>query len=216
MTAQERTRPGPTRRFSHDEILDAAFDELATRGSSALSLRAVAAAVGVAPTALYTYFPSKKALMSGMVERLLRDLQDKTSADAAASPREDLHALAAAVHRTISERPGAASLLITGPLDGPAALAMNERLINLFLRTGLDEADAARASYALQVFVLGSAILAAAGADAAETHVTAHGDAIAPGFPHSRATAQIAVQHDSLEQFDWGLQRVLDGLVGGS
>lgn len=205
--------PGPARRLTEEEILDAAFDVLSERGSAALSLRGVASAVGVAPAALYTYFPSKSALMSGMVERLL-DGVGVESADLEGSPRRRLHDLALAAYRAVSDRPGAATLLISGPLDGPAALSLGERLIRDFLDAGLTESDAARASYALQVYVLGTAILASVGAEAQETHRTSAPNATGAAFPLTRATAAVAAQYDSSEQFEWGLTRTLDGLLG--
>ncbi|MGZ8805389.1 MAG: TetR/AcrR family transcriptional regulator [Microbacterium sp.] len=204
--------PGPARRLTQDEILDAAFGVLAARGSAALSLRGVATAVGVAPTALYTYFPSKSALMSGMVERLLEQIEDEPSDGDTA--RERLHALALSVHRAISDRPGAAALLISGPLDGPEALSVGERLIRSFIDAGMVAADAARASYALQVYVLGSAILASVGAEAADTHHTSLPAQVATEFPLTHATAAVAAQFDSSDQFEWGLVRTLDGLLG--
>ncbi len=204
--------PGPARRLTHGDILDAAFAVLAARGSAALSLRAVASEVGVAPTALYTYFPSKSALMGGMVERLLEPIKEESSGEGS-TPRERLHALARSTHRAVSDRPGAATLLISGPLDGREALSLGERLIGDFVAAGLDEMDAARASYALQVYVLGSAILSSVGAEAADTHSNAIPDDVTSEFPLTHATAAVAAQYDSSEQFEWGLAGVLDGLL---
>ena len=90
--------PGPARSVSPDAILDAAFAELVARGPAALSLRGVASRVGLAAAALYTYFPSKSALMRGMVERLLGGIEgmmggigSRTTARTSA-PARPLHA----------------------------------------------------------------------------------------------------------------------------
>ena len=44
-------------------------------------------------------------------------------------------------------------------MDGPHALALNERLLELLADAGLDPADAARAAYLLIVYVFGSIAL---------------------------------------------------------
>ena len=64
-------RPGPRRSISQADIVDAAFEILEHKGMAAVSVRGVAAALGLTPTAMYTYFPSKNALLRAMVEQLL-------------------------------------------------------------------------------------------------------------------------------------------------
>ena len=49
--------------------------------------------------------------------------------------------------------------MIGGPMDGPHALALNERLLELLADAGLDPTDAARAAYLLIVYVFGSIAL---------------------------------------------------------
>jgi hypothetical protein len=58
MTAPvKRGRRGPRRALTEDEILDAALGLLDEGGPAAASVRGIAAKVGVAPNAVYTYFP---------------------------------------------------------------------------------------------------------------------------------------------------------------
>src|SRR3954465_6587968 len=64
-----RRRPGPRRALSEDEILDAALSLLDDGGADAATLRGIAAKVGVAPNAVYTYFPDKAAVVKALVER---------------------------------------------------------------------------------------------------------------------------------------------------
>nr|BFE78827.1 hypothetical protein GCM10020093_014280 [Planobispora longispora] len=66
-----RARPGPRRALSEREILDAAMRLLDGGGAEALSVRSVAAELGVAPNALYTYFASKPVLVRALVDDLL-------------------------------------------------------------------------------------------------------------------------------------------------
>ena len=66
-----RTRPGPRRALTEDDILDAALSLLDDGGPAAASVRGIAAKVGVAPNAVYTYFPDKAAVVTALAERLL-------------------------------------------------------------------------------------------------------------------------------------------------
>lgn len=66
-------KTSPTR----DRILDALQDILIEEGNSAVTLEAVAAAAGVSKGGLLYHFPSKAALMTGLVKRLADRAQDE-------------------------------------------------------------------------------------------------------------------------------------------
>src|SRR5215212_8349697 len=157
-SAAQRRR-GPRRALSEDEILDAALDLLDDGGPDAASVRGIAARVGVAPNAVYTYFPDKAAVVKALVERLLGEVDHDVFADRTRPWRARVEALALELRERLSAHPGAVSLMIGGPMDGPNALALNERLLQLLADAGLDGTDAARASYLLIVYVFGSIAL---------------------------------------------------------
>ena len=77
------------------EILDAAWAIVRAEGLAALSLSALARAVGMEPQSLYTYFASKHAVYDAMFaegnQELLRRFREIPSAD---EPREVLRAVA--------------------------------------------------------------------------------------------------------------------------
>ena len=222
-------RPGPRRSLTHAEILDVAFDLLEAKGFAAVSVRGVASGLGLTPTALYTYYPSKNALLRGMVEQLLARLDqddDAPTVAGAAGARGRLLALALRLRELLTGHAGALGLIMSGPLDGPNAMRLNETLLESFMAAGLGLDDAARAAYALQVYVLGSIALesadldveadAAASADrplATDAAGTALWTDLAT-FPLSEQTAAVVAQHNSTAQFTWGVQRLLDGLIG--
>ncbi|WP_462186337.1 TetR/AcrR family transcriptional regulator C-terminal domain-containing protein, partial [Frankia sp. CcWB2] len=116
--------------------------------------------------------------------------------------------------------PGAVSLLLGGPMDGPNALALNERLLAALADGGVPAANAARSVYLLIVYVLGAIALEAAephepGTSEAE-RIAARRDAFAavPAEHYPRTASQIDVlaAYVTTEQFSWGLDRVLDGI----
>jgi AcrR family transcriptional regulator len=217
-----RRRPGPRRALTEDEILDAALSLLDDGGPDAASVRGIAARVGVAPNAVYTYFPDKAAVVKALVERLLGGVDHDVFADRSRPWRERVEALALDLRAHLSTHPGAVGLMIGGPMDGPHALALNERLLELLADAGLDPTAAARASYLLIVYVFGSIALEVADQHEpgplppeAERMATRHRTlAATPAgeFPRSAAAAATMAGYISTEQYLWGLRRILDGI----
>ncbi len=216
-------RRGPRRALTEDEILDAALGLLDDGGPGAASVRGIAARVGVAPNAVYTYFPDKAAVIRALVERLLGEVDHDVFADRSRPWRERVEALALDLRAHLSTHPGAVSLMIGGPMDGPHALALNERLLELLADAGLDSAEAARASYLLIVYVFGSIALEVADqhapgplppeADRIAARHSALSATSADHFPRSSAAAETMAGYISTEQYLWGLRRVLDGIA---
>ena len=156
MAPVERRRPGPRRALSEDEILDAALGLLDEGGPGAASVRGIAAKVGVAPNAVYTYFPDKAAVFQALVERLLGQVDHGVFADSDKPWRERVEALAVELRARLTAHPGAVSIMVGGPVNGPHARALHERLLQLFADAGLSTTDAARSAYLLIVYVFGS------------------------------------------------------------
>lgn len=226
-------RPGPRRSLTHPEILDAAFELLETKGFDAVSVRGVAGALGLTPTAMYTYYPNKQALLAGMVEQVLGRLHvgPEATTDAAgasagttsADPRARVQALAADLRALLVDRPGAVGLLLATPLDGPNAMRIDEALLAAFTDAGLDLAAAGRAAHAVRVHVLGAVAFDAADA-ARDAEAGAAADASPAPIPASEtlwddlesfplAERSRALDDDPAERFAWGLDRLLDGLL---
>src|SRR5919107_3256815 len=136
-TAAQRRR-GPRRALSEDEILDAALELLDQGGTGAASVRGIAAKVGVAPNAVYTYFPDKAAVLKALVERLLGKVDHGVFADRQQPWRQRLESLALELRALLAAHPGRVTLMIGGPIDGPHALALTERLLELLGDAGLD------------------------------------------------------------------------------
>lgn len=213
--------PGPARTRSASEILAAAVRLLDEGGATALSVRSVAAAVGVAPNGLYTYFPTKAALVRAVVDHLLGEVVAARQ-DADVPWREEVAALAHGLRDVLVGHPGAVPLVLDASFDGPNALAAGERLLAALERSGLSPDDAARASYLLQTYVLGSVALDVAELDprlprpddATRTATRrAALDAVpADAFPHTARAADVVAGYASAEQFRWGLDRLLDGV----
>ncbi|HYO44685.1 MAG TPA: TetR/AcrR family transcriptional regulator C-terminal domain-containing protein [Candidatus Limnocylindrales bacterium] len=215
-----RTR-GPARSLDVDRVVDAALALLDRDGAHALGIRAVAARLGVHPNALYTYVEDRAALERAVVERVLSlaDVGALTAPDR--DWRERITEYAIGLRRTLHGHPGAASLLMSAPMDGVTALTVGERLIAALEDGGLSPDDAARGTWLLIVAVIGAVAL-----DVAEVP----GPTVPPedAWIAARQAALEAIDHGAMPrtaaatpviagwvgeaQFRWSLGVVLDGL----
>jgi AcrR family transcriptional regulator len=223
MTAlAKRGRPGPRRALNQDQILQAALSLLDAGGANAASVRGIAAKVGVAPNAVYTYFPDKAALVKALVERLLGEVDHAALADRDQPWRQRVESLALSLRARLGAHPGVVPLMLGGAMDGPNALALGERLLELLAEAGLGASDAARASYLLIVYLLGSIALEVAEveqpgplpleSERIAARLLAFSATPAALFPRSAAAATVMASFISTEQFTWGLSRVLAGI----
>jgi AcrR family transcriptional regulator len=218
-----RGRRGRRRTLSEDEILDAAFTLLDEGGPNAASVRGIAARVGVAPNAVYTYFPDKAAVVKALVERLLGEVDHDVFADRSQPWRLRVESLALELRQRLGAHPGAVPLMISGPMNGPHALTLNERLLQLLADAGLGPIDSARASYLLIVYVFGSIALEIG--DGGEPgpltpeveRVAARRAALAAtpadDYPQAVAAAATIAGYITTDQYLWGLHRLLDGIT---
>jgi AcrR family transcriptional regulator len=222
-TSARRRRPGPRRAFSRDELLDTAERLLDDGGPNAASIRGIARTVGVAPNAVYTYFADKAAVVNALAERLLARVDHGVFADASQPWRQRVESLALELRTRLTAHPGAASLMIEAPMDGPHARLLTERLLGLFADAGLDPIEAARACHLLTVYVFGSVTL-----EVTDPHqpgplpsesdrITARHRTLAAvppdRYPHTAAAAATLADAVSTEQYLWGLTRVLDAIA---
>ena len=147
-----RRRPGPRRALSEEMILDAAVELLDAGGTAAASVRSIAARVGVAPNAVYTYFPSKAAVLQGVVERILGEVEHDTVTDQARPWRERVESLAVHLRQRVLAHPAAVPLMVSGPMDGRNALTLHEQLLELLCDAGVDMREQAPVATALARF----------------------------------------------------------------
>ncbi|GAA1824852.1 TetR/AcrR family transcriptional regulator [Nesterenkonia flava] len=85
------------------ELLTTAQRHLAQHGGAALSLRAIAREVGLAPSAVYRYFPDRDALLTALIVRAYTELGEAATAAEAAEEREDYRGRWRAVFRGVRD-----------------------------------------------------------------------------------------------------------------
>ena len=187
MTTPVSRRTGRPRAVTEQALLDAALAQLDVGGAAAVSIRGIAAQVGIAPNAVYTYFPSKAAVLRALVERFLGDVNHDRFIDRQLPWRARVDALGLELRTHLVAHPGAVHLILGGPMDGPNALALRASLSEVFADAGSSADEAARSSYVLLVYLFGTIALEVAALDTSS-------------------------EDFSTEQFLWGLDRVLNGL----
>jgi AcrR family transcriptional regulator len=207
------------------KVVDAALDLLDRAGPSGLSIRAVAGQLDVNPNAVYTYVPDRAALEREVTERVMAQADLGLLTGPPSAWRNRLLGYASALRTSLLRHPGAVHLFMTAPMDGPTARRVGEDLMGVLHDAGLTPEDATRATYLLIVHVLGAVALEVAETDgrpplASEADRVAYRSSalaeIDPAYPRTAATAHVMARWISTDQFEWGLDRIIDGLSGSS
>jgi len=143
------------RRHSRDDVVEAALRILDDLGLPDLTMRRLAAALDVQPSALYWHFPNKQTLLAELADRIVAARRVPASTDPAADWRDAVRGEAAALRDALlAYRDGAevvSSTLALG-LGSPETV---DRLARAVARDGFDPETSRRAATALLHFVLG-------------------------------------------------------------
>jgi AcrR family transcriptional regulator len=136
-------------------IVDAALSLVDEVGVPALSIRAVARRVGVAPMSLYTHFRGKEALLDALYEEVTRRLFADSGQ---ATWQAECDALCHQVRRGVLEHPHWVSLLAR-PAAAPPRLPLRERLLTLMTSDGMPVDRAFSAISTLGLLSMGAAMV---------------------------------------------------------
>ena len=109
--------------ISRAVILDETLALADERGLAAVSMRTVAARLGVTAMSLYHHVRDKNDLLDGLVERLLAEL---SLPDPSLPGEERLHTLARSMRQSAARHPDAFPLLLGRPVATSAALAVRD------------------------------------------------------------------------------------------
>lgn len=210
MATASPARPRPS--LDREVILDTAVG-LAS-GGDALTVRALGAALGADPTAIYRHFRGKDELVRAVWDRLL--LQSMSSTAPEAPWREQLRGLASECLRLCTEHPTIGRHAHAMTTGGPGELAAVEFALEQFQRAGLDPHAAVRfyAVYSNYLLAMAGSVAAAVAADpAGEADQVWIGD-VGPVDPRrypavAAARDELAALRDS-EVFMTGVDVILD------
>lgn len=211
-------RPGERAGLSRDEVLECARRLAERAGLEQVTIRRLAAELGVAPNALYTYFADKTAILDALFDAILGELEPP---DPEAGRWQDaLAELMRASRRLLLAHPRLAQLFLSRP-GGANALRLGEATLRILARGGIRGRKAVEALRALVTYTLGFAALevprrADAEAGRRVERAAALIEALPPEeFPLTRACSRELASHASDRDFEAGLRWLIDGIARG-
>lgn len=208
VSSVNRARPA----LGREEIARAALAMIDEEGLNALSMRRLADRLGVGTMTLYGYFRSKEELLDGAVGVATEEFEFEMPEG---GMRERIRAHQQAVRRMLERHPALPQLRGRQPIVQPAAFRITEPAMQILLDAGFPPEEAPRAFRVLFVYMFGSMMFGGVEPSPDQRRVVRSALQLLPEdeFPAVTATADgIAASVGGREQFDYGLERVIDGL----
>jgi len=214
-----RGRP-PT--LSRERVLDAAAARADASGLDGLTMRAVADDLGVEAMSLYHHLRGKEALLDGLVERLMTEVDAATAhLRVDGDWRADVRRRCLAARDVMERHPWGPALLMTRTSIPPPVFAHFEAVLATMVGAGFSHHLGHRALHALGSLVLGFVQELFAPTDDAGNASEEELTKMAELLPH--ITAMVAAElHaadgdvlgwcDSRVEFEFTLDLLLDGL----
>jgi TetR/AcrR family tetracycline transcriptional repressor len=191
-------------------ILEVAVRFVDDEGLDALSMRKLGAELGVEAMSLYNHVPNKGALLDGMVEVLLGELEIPSESE---GWEERIREAYGAFRRLAHEHPNVFPLLIVRPPDTMDGVWLVEEFLKTLRDAGFDPETALYAFRALSSYASGYAMAEIRGF-AMEPAGGRLGAATLPAgdFPHIHELDDRlpVVDHDA--EFEFGLDLIIAGL----
>lgn len=154
---QGASRRAPGSVLSRQQVLDAGLELLESGGIEAVTIRGLAAKLGVAPTAIYWHVGNKQDLLDGLAERIIVRLGDVTVRGV--DPATRIVSIARALRETLLRQPELVALVHrqgrTAELFQPARRVLLHELV----ASGITGAEAVLAVHAVLNLVVGSVLL---------------------------------------------------------
>jgi TetR/AcrR family tetracycline transcriptional repressor len=170
MAPRKRNQPQLTR----EQIVTAALKLIDEHGLEAHSMRQLGAELGVDPSSVYHYVPSKSDLYNLIVDAVMSGV-DLNSDDPTATFEERVVAGAREYRRALLVHPKTLPLVATRSLRTSRQLRPVEQLLGIFYDAGFDGTEAITATDILGMQVMGMANAYAAHITDAEYHQESDG-----------------------------------------
>jgi len=151
MDDQDR-RPQLTRQ----RVVDEAWAVIAHDGANALTMRRLAARLGVVPGALYHHVRNKQQLQDLVLDGVLAEVD--LQLDPSLGWSEQLKVLAHRLRQVLEAHPGIAGILKTRDPLGPHSLALAEAFLSPLQTAGFADREAGLAFFLLVDYTIGFAV----------------------------------------------------------
>jgi AcrR family transcriptional regulator len=210
----ERPRREP---LTRQRIIRAALGIMDREGLDAVTMRRIGRDLGVEAMSLYNHVRDKEDILDGICEEVLAEFRipqvDSWVEAARRGARE--------YRRLLLAHPNVITLMSErkGPLTNPDSLRAYEFALDLFRSLGLSEADSVKAFHAFGGYILGYVMMELGpmvGGPDDEAHLLAHQDMArvleSADLPRLREALPYIIDCDVEEQFEFGLDLLIDGL----
>jgi AcrR family transcriptional regulator len=144
------------RTLTRERVVAEALTVISTDGAGALTMRALAARLGVVPAALYRHVRSKEQLLDLVVDGVLAEVDCQPGQSLAWA--EQVKVLAHRLRAILEDHPGIAGLLKTRDPLGPHSLALAEAFLEPLQAAGLAQQQTALAFSLIYDYILGFAL----------------------------------------------------------
>ncbi len=202
--------------LNRDRILAAAVEIADESGVGAITMRAVAARLGVEAMSLYNHVANKDDILDGMADLVAEQFDLPEDVD---DWREAMRRRSVSARQVFDSHPWAPMLFDSRESSGPARLHYYDWVLGRLLAAGFSIDGAARAFSLLDSYIYGFGIQqfnGAADGDASREEMAEALLAFVPPeeYPHLHQMASHAMQvgYDAEADFDFGLEIILDGL----
>jgi AcrR family transcriptional regulator len=206
--------------LTKDRIVRAATGLIEREGADALSMRRVAADLGVAVMSLYNHVPSKAALLDAVAERILAGMN--VPADPALHWTERARCLVRAFREVAHDYPRSVTLVLTRKVDAPSGLRPVEHALAVAAEAGFDGETSVRIMRALLAYAIGAQMREVNAVEMLD-YLRKDDPAARPPrldfldpaeFPHVVALQQDLLRHDPDTDFEFGLDLLLTAVDG--
>jgi len=209
---------GRRRALTRARVVAEALAAISSDGAEALSMRALAARLGVVPGALYRHVRGKEQLYDLIIDAVLGEVDCR--ADPGAPWTARVAALAGRLRAVLENHPGVAALLKTRDPLTPTSLALAEAFLAPLHAAGLPGREAALAFRLLYDYTLGFALADPTSPAEQRLRDTATREQLhaflrslaASRFPALAALGTHAWAGDRNERFASGLDTLLRGI----
>jgi AcrR family transcriptional regulator len=208
--------------LTREQIVAAAIRLADAEGLEALSMRRLGQELGAGATSLYWHVRNKDELLDLVVDRIIGEVRDDMRP--AESWRAELEATARAIRRVLVRHRHIAPVVGSRPTFGPHAVEALEWLIGRVRAGGADVRTALLAAQSVINYAAGFAVFECRdpfGVDSTDEDRRAFMDQLgrfvaalpAERFPNTLETVQVGASITPDEQFEYGLQRLMNGIA---
>ena len=143
-------------RLTRERVVATSLAIIAEDGVQALTMRSLAARLGVVPGALYHHVRNKQQLQDLVLDNVLAEVDLRL--DSSPPWTEQLKLLAHRLRRVLEDHPGVAGILKTRDPLGPHSLALAEAFLAPLQAAGFADREAGLAFFLLVDYTIGFAV----------------------------------------------------------